>query len=122
VASIDKRPPASGHGERTDFKVFFVNPTRSAVSGQVTVTIGTDSGGGSQQPTYVVSVDGTQIYVGANPTFTWNTHNVANGRHIVTALVRGEAGATGQSSMIVTVSNAKKRRIGSPQPRAPQSG
>jgi hypothetical protein len=85
--------------------VTFSNPAAGAtVSGSTTVTLSASSGSGGGY-TYRVSVNGSNVYTGTNPTFSWNTTSVANGIQTLTATVTDSASGTGTATRTVTVSN-----------------
>ena len=81
----------------------FTNPAAGAtVSGTTTVTLAASGGSGY---TFRLAVDGTQVYVGTNPSFAWNTTTVSNGSHTLTATVTDGAGRTATATRAVTVAN-----------------
>jgi len=93
-------PPISGPS------VSFTNPASGAtVSGTTTVTVAASGGTGTGY-SYQLKVDGTTVYSGTNPSFSWNTATVGNGAHTLTATVTDSANASGTTSRTVTVSNA----------------
>ena len=93
--------------------VSFVNPLAGgSVSGTTTVTLAGSGGTGSGY-TYRLAVDGTSVYTGTNATFGWNTTNVTNGSHTLTASVTDSGNQSGTATRSVTVSN------GSNPPPAP---
>jgi hypothetical protein len=101
-------PPAGSLG------LAFVNPPAGAtVSGTTTVTL-TASGGSGY--TYRLAVDGTQVYVGTNPSFAWNTTTVANGSHTLAATVTDGGGRTATATRTVTVANETGGGTGTPPP------
>jgi hypothetical protein len=85
--------------------VTFANPAAGAtVSNTTTVTIAASGGTGTGY-TYRLAVDGTNIYTGTNGTISWNTTNVANGSHTLTATVTDSGNQSGSATRTVTVSN-----------------
>jgi Big-like domain-containing protein len=93
-------PPPSG------LKVSFTNPSSGAtVSGSATVTLAASGGTGTGYG-FKVTADGTTIYTGTNPSFTWNTTTVANGSRTLTATVTDSASATATASVTVNVNNS----------------
>jgi hypothetical protein len=83
----------------------FTNPGAGAsVSGMTTVTV-TGSGGTGNGYAYQVNVDGANVYTGTNGTFGWNTTNVANGAHTLTATVTDSGNQSGAATRAVTVTN-----------------
>jgi hypothetical protein len=85
--------------------VSFTNPSAGAsLSGTVTVTMGASGGSGSGY-TYKLAVDGVNVYAGTNNSIGWNTTNVSNASHTLTATVTDSAGKTGTASRSVSVSN-----------------
>ena len=85
--------------------VTFTNPAAGAtLSGTATVTISATGGSGTGY-TYKLAVDGVNVYAGTNNTLGWNTTNVSNGTHTLTATVTDSAGQTGTASRSVKVSN-----------------
>jgi hypothetical protein len=92
-------PPTGG------LSVSFTNPASGAsVSGSTTVTAAASGGTGTGY-SYNIAVDGTTMYAGTNPSFTWSTTSVANGSHTLTATATDSANATATASRTVTVSN-----------------
>jgi hypothetical protein len=88
----------------TTLTLGFTNPASGAtVSGTTTVSLSASGGTGY---TYTVRVDGTQVYSGANPSFSWNTTTVADGTRRLDATVRDSSGRTASASRSVTVKNA----------------
>jgi hypothetical protein len=86
-------------------KVSFTNPSSGAtVSGSTTVTM-TASGGAGPGYTFKVAVDGTTVYTGTNPSFSWNTTTVANGLRVLGATVIDSSGAAATTSLTVNVVN-----------------
>jgi hypothetical protein len=82
----------------------FTNPANGAtVSGPTTVSLSAGSGTGY---TYTVKADGPTIYVGTNPSFTWNTTTTANGSHTLSATATNASSVTATALISVTVSNA----------------
>jgi hypothetical protein len=73
------------------------------VSGTTPVALAASGGTGL---VYRVSVDGTTVYTGTAPGFSWNTTAVANGAHTLVATVTDWLGRATSVSVRVTVSNA----------------
>ncbi|MBI2205681.1 MAG: Ig-like domain-containing protein [Candidatus Rokubacteria bacterium] len=97
-ATTPPPPPASP-------TVSFTSPANGAtVSGATTVTLAASGGSGSGYG-YKLAVDGTSVYSGTSPSFSWNTTTAANGTKTLTATVTDSAGGTGTASVAVTVSN-----------------
>jgi hypothetical protein len=95
-------PPPPSPGTPT---VSFTNPAAGVtLSGTATVTIAATGGSGTGY-TYKLAVDGVNVYAGANNTIGWNTTNVSNAAHTLTATVTDSAGQTGTASRSVTVAN-----------------
>lgn len=85
--------------------VAFSNPAAGAtVTGTASVTMAASGGSGSGY-TYKLAVDGTNVYSGTNPSFSWNTANNANGTHTLSATVTDSKAMTGSATRSVTVSN-----------------
>jgi hypothetical protein len=85
--------------------VSFTNPVPDAtLSGTATVTIAVTGGAGTGY-TYKLAVDGANVYAGSNNTVGWNTTNVSNGAHRLTATVTDSSGQSSVGSQSVTVSN-----------------
>ena len=98
-AGTDTPPPSGGPS------VSFTNPASGAtVSGTTTVTVAAGGGTGTGY-SYQIKVDGTAVYSGSSPSFSWNTTTVANGAHTLNAIVTDSAGGVGTTSRTVTVSN-----------------
>ncbi len=96
--------------------VRFVNPASSAtVSNTTTVTLAGSAGSGSGY-TYQMAVDGATVYTGTNPSFGWNTTNVANGARQLVATVIDSASQKATATQMVTVANA------APAPPPPPAG
>jgi hypothetical protein len=86
--------------------VSFMNPAAGAtVTGTATVTMAASGGSGTGYA-YKLAVDGVNVYVGTNNTFSWNTTTATNAAHTLTATVTDSAGHSGVASRSVTVSNA----------------
>lgn len=95
--------------------VSFTNPAAGAtVAGTTTVTM-TAAGGSGTGYSYKLAVDGAIVYTGTNPSFSWNTANVANGTRTLTATVTDSNTRTGSATRSVTVSNTTT----TPSPTAP---
>ncbi len=94
--------PNSGAGAPT---VAFVNPAEGATVSQ-TGTVTLAAAGGTGNYTYILAVNGTGVYTGTNPTFSWNTKNFPNGPQQLTATVKDGSGRTGLAIRNVTMSNA----------------
>jgi hypothetical protein len=104
-------PPPSG-GALT---LSFTNPASGAtVSATTTVTM---TATGSAGYTFAVSVGGTSVYGGTNPTFSWNTTTVANGARTLIGAVTDANGTTATATLPVTVSNTPP-----PPPPPPSTG
>jgi hypothetical protein len=96
--------------------VTFVNPAAGAtVSGTTTVTL-SGSGGSGSGYTYRVTVDGTTVYTGTNPTFSWNTTTASNGSHALGATVTDSGSQSGTATRSVTVSNTTTTPTTTPPP------
>jgi hypothetical protein len=92
-------PPSNG------VSVAFTNPASGAtVSGTTTVTAAASGGTGTGY-SYRIAVDGTTVYTGTNPSFSWNSTTVTNGARTLTATVTDSANASGTATRSVTVSN-----------------
>jgi hypothetical protein len=99
-------PPGSTLG------LSFTNPPSGAtVSGTATVTLSATGGTGYS---FTATVDGTQVYAGTNPSFSWNTTTVANGSRTLAATVTDSQSRTATASRTATVSNTS-----SPPPPPP---
>ena len=82
----------------------FTNPSRGAmVNGRATVSL---SASGGSEYTFTVKLDGTTIYVGTNPSFTWNTTTVTNGSHTLTATATDAQNSSGTATLAVTVGDS----------------
>ena len=82
----------------------FTNPASGAtVSETTTVTLSATGGTGYS---FNVTVDGTQVYAGTNPSFSWNTTAAANGPRTLAATVTDSQSRTATASRSVTVSNS----------------
>jgi Big-like domain-containing protein len=100
-------PPVSGTPVVT-----FTNPAAGAtLQGTATVTLNATGGSGTGY-TYKLAVDGANVYTGTNNSMGWNTTNVSNAAHTLTATVTDSAGKSGTASRSVTVSNV----AGTPSP------
>jgi hypothetical protein len=96
-------PPAGGGGE--ELALSFTNPSAGAtVSGTATVTVAATGGTGY---TFSIAVDGTTVYSGANPSFSWNTTTVSDGAHTLTATVTDSQSRVAAASRAVTVQNGQ---------------
>jgi hypothetical protein len=109
--------PGGGGGGPTAPTVSFTNPAAATttVSGNVTVTLAAAGGSGTGY-NYELAVDGTNVYTGANATFSWNTTNATNAAHTLTAKVTDSASLSGTASRTLTVSNV------TPPPPPPSGG
>jgi hypothetical protein len=93
-------PPPSTGGT---LELSFTNPASGAtVNGTATVTLSATGGSGYS---FTVKVDGTSVYSGTNPSFSWNTATVANGSRTLTATVTDSQSRTASASRTVNVSN-----------------
>jgi hypothetical protein len=102
--------------------VGFVNPPAGgSVSGTATVTLSASGGSGSGY-TYRLAVDGVNVYTGTNGTFSWNTTNVTNGSHTLTATVTDSANEGASATRAVTVNNASSTPAPTPPPPPPSTG
>jgi hypothetical protein len=96
--------------------VTFSNPAAGAtVSGSTTVSLAASGGSGSGY-TYRMSVGGATVYTGTNPTFSWNTANVASGSQTLTAAVTDSAGGTATATRTVMVANSTSTPPPTPSP------
>jgi hypothetical protein len=87
-----------------DLTLSITNPASGAtVSGTTTVTMAATGGTGY---TYRLSVDGTTVYTGTNPSFSWNTTTVADGSRTLSASVTDSQSRVATAGRLVTVSNA----------------
>ncbi len=97
-----------------------------------TVTVGMTASGGSPGYTYVLKIDGTQMFTTTTTATTashaWNTTTAANGAHTLALTVTDRTGATATANRMVTVSNggggggAIGVSMTSPKPGATVSG
>ena len=85
--------------------VTFTNPSNGAtVSGTITVSLSASGGSGTYN-NYTVKLDGTTIYSGQGPSFSWNTTTATAGAHALTATVTDSSNVTSPATQInVTVS------------------
>ena len=105
LGSDGSAPPLPSPTTPTTPTVSFSNPAAGAtLSGTATVTIAATGGSGTGY-TYKLAVDGVNVYAGSNNTVGWNTTNVSNAAHTLTATVTDSAGQSGASSRSVSVSN-----------------
>ena len=86
--------------------VSFTNPAAATttVSGTVTVTLAAAGGSGTGY-NYKLDVDGSNVYNGTNPSFSWNTTTASDAAHTLTATVTDSAGQSGSATRTLTVSN-----------------
>jgi hypothetical protein len=97
IGHIYKITPAGG------MSLVFTNPSNGAtVSGTVNVCLAA-SGGSGTYTNYTVKLDGTTIYSGTNPCFSWNTAGVSSGLHTLASTVTDSTGATATAQITVTV-------------------
>jgi hypothetical protein len=99
--------------------VSFVNPASddATVSSMTTVTLAGSAGSGGY--TYQVTVDGATVYTGTNPSFSWNTANVANGARQLDATITDAASQKGKATRKVKVANAAPSPPPAPPPPPP---
>jgi hypothetical protein len=99
VTGAGAAPPPSP----TALSLAFTNPASGAtVSGTTTVTMAATGGSGY---TFAAQLDGSAVYSGTNPSFSWNTTAVANGAHTLTATVTDSQNRTATASLPVSVAN-----------------
>jgi hypothetical protein len=113
---IDNAGSASGNtsnsGGVPSPAVAFVNPAAGAtLKGTATVTLSATGGNGNY--VYRLSMNGSDLYTGTNPTFSWNTANATDGNHTLSAFVTDASGRTGSTTRAVTVANV------TPPPNSP---
>jgi hypothetical protein len=107
---------------RPALAVGFTNPASgAAVSGTTTVTLAATGGTGTGY-SYQLAVDGTTVYSGTNPTWSWNTAAVASGPRTLTAGVTDSEGGTATATRTVQVVPSFTATFSYPAPGATVSG
>ena len=90
-----------GGGKNRPPTVTITNPQDGAtVSGTVTITVNVVDQEDNPDPTPIIKIDGSQVAQAFS--FEWNTDQVGNGNHIITATATDSGGKTGSDSITVT--------------------
>jgi hypothetical protein len=99
ISGAGGTPPPPGSA----LTLVFTNPASGAtVNGTTTVTMSATGGTGYS---FKATLDGTQVYAGTSPSFSWNTTTTANGARTLAATVTDAQSRTAAASRAVTVSN-----------------
>jgi hypothetical protein len=96
----------------TGLSLAFLAPADGAtVSGSTTVRLAASGGSGAGY-TYRVTVDGSAVYAGTGPAFTWDSRTVTNGARRLVATVTDAAARSATATITVTVANQVPAALG----------